>query len=332
MSNKRCSKALMTLLITTILLLGVTGIGYAYPSDQVSIDVHHILLKLVEDNKLEVREIIKFNNAGDVIEVDTSLPTEEQPTLRVSLPKYFDELIIGEGANTNEELQQLEIGMGIIKDIPPGEYKLDLLYNLLMSGGDKFVIDKQIIYNTESFYILAPENILVMGEGVVLAGNAPMGDTNYSQYFIENTVPGTELSIVAVKGEAPNSSSFLNMGYSNTAFHSPGHIRFWNNSPFRGVEPHLFMLVLVGGLAIGLIVYIKKWKDNKSFANNGQNNNDDKEFKVLLAKQKILLEKIQEAKEQLDRNEIDQDAYEKMLVLYKEKLTKVKVKLKMLSE
>src|SRR5690554_2541762 len=79
------------------------------------------------------------------------------------------------------------------------------------------------------------------------------------------------------------------------AFHNPGHIRLWNDTPLRNFEPHLVSAIILLIIIVGIryFVYFKQ-KDhlNKSIIKN----EDNKKFKELIAKKNIVLNKILETK------------------------------------
>lgn len=313
----------MWLLAALLFIWGSTA-SYAHAGQQIEVKTHHVLIKEVEENILEVREIMLFENQGE-----TQVAT-------IPLSQNHINFTVDDEIKNDVHMVEGQQGITMEVSIPAGEYKLDFIYGLEAISGAKYLLDKQILYPTGELYFLMPDQLQLMGDRVVYVGDSPMGNINFSYYYWEHPEPGQQFSLVVNKGQSTSGGepapSNLERGYDGkTAFHSPGHIRFWNKSPLGGLEPHLFLAVLVVGMASGAIIYFKKRSGPGSDANSAVNY-PDKELEKLLTKEKVLLAKIAEANRQLQQEELDQETHDQVVKVYKQKLTEVKIDIKLLDK
>lgn len=314
----RATRKLMTIIFSALLLLLAVMGAQASAEEQIEIEVHHLLIREVGEG-LEVREIITIQNSGEEIE-----PTEENPeTLRISLPFSYTTLVFNAGVETEDDFEATGDGLALLVPIEPGEINLDFTY-ILKPHNQNYVLDKEIYYPTESIHFLLTEGLTMTDENLVHGGLLTMGEIVVNQYSWEEPAPGERFMSIISREEA-ESTGALERGYSSDGFHSEAHLRFWRMSPFSGVEPHLFLLVLVA--IIGAAVYFTVKYTKKSDKTNQDEGNTD-QVKQLEAKQQILLRKLADLKRQHQAGEIDDDRLEKLTKAYKEKLKEVKIQLK----
>ncbi|SDZ67154.1 hypothetical protein SAMN05421736_12916 [Evansella caseinilytica] len=110
------------------------------------------------------------------------------------------------------------------------------------------------------------------------------------------------------------------------AFHNPGHIRLWNESPLRNFDPHLvtILLLFIIVFGIGYWVHFKR----KEMKNEGLiDDKDEKHFQELAAKKNILLNKILQAEEDLEAGKMTQEEFAEKTSAYKKYLQQVKKEL-----
>lgn len=107
------------------------------------------------------------------------------------------------------------------------------------------------------------------------------------------------------------------------AFHNPGHIRLWNESPLRHFEPHLFMAVVLLIIIAG-IVYFFYFKRKEALNEGLTDDKSDELFRELVAKKNILLNKIVQLEEDYEAGKIDEQQFQDKITAYKKYLYKVK--------
>lgn len=107
------------------------------------------------------------------------------------------------------------------------------------------------------------------------------------------------------------------------AFHNPGHIRLWNDTPLRNFEPHLVsaIILLIIIVGIGYFVYFKR----KDHLNEGMiKDEDDEKFRELVAKKNIVLNKILETEEDYEAGKLTEEEMKEKVTAYKKYLYKIK--------
>ena len=149
------------------------------------------------------------------------------------------------------------------------------------------------------------------------------------------TALAAEPVMVAQADNAGANEKVANSSYNPTkvAFHSPGHIQRWYNSPLRNQDAHLwfaFLIILIIGIivAAGMLYRIRQQEAAKA----EEANKGEKLYIEMVAKQKRLMAKIADLDEKLSKGEIQQEEYNRLRDEYKKTLVKVKLKLKELEE
>lgn len=327
--------------LALLMMLKTTDVA-AVPPEQIQIEVHHLLIKEADQGVLEVREIARVNNTGSEIATDPNRPLEEQAMLEFHLPAGYTDFQVNDGLDEDRQMVKTDTGWAIAGNIPAGTLVVDFQYHISEIPGAKYMFQKEILYPTEEINFLSPEWITLMGENLHFAGVTNMGATRFNYYYYESPQVGAEMTIVVrvaqqtgAGGEQAQQQPQNNLerGYTNTGFHSPAHIRFWNKSPFSGIEPHLFLAVVIIGMLALLYITVKKlWSHKQDEERTQYPAGQDKELTKLLTKEQVLLNKIVEAQEQLDKDEIDQDTFDQLVKVYKQKLVEVRVSIKLLEK
>ncbi|WP_143288755.1 hypothetical protein [Calderihabitans maritimus] len=285
------------------------------------IEVDHLYLIPVEEGKLQVGERVVFTNPGQ--------DTIEGRTVKFDLPEGYSELQYVEGID-RDATEVTDNQLTVTRDFAPGQATLGIKY-LLTSTTPHYVLKKSFDYPTNVFYIVtAPEGVEVTGDKIVDAGITSLGDQDYRFYVAENLVPGEAIDLrVTVGVPTGGGGGSVIPSSSSMKFHSPAHIRFWRESPFRGMNPHLFLVIVIL-LPTGFAAYgIYRWRTQKAELENVDP--EEELFQKLLAKQKSLLEKIKELEEQFSDGKIDEETYKELRDAYKRRLVNVKLKLKKLA-
>lgn len=115
---------------------------------------------------------------------------------------------------------------------------------------------------------------------------------------------------------------FSNVTRSSPSFHNPGHIRLWNDTPLRSLEPHLFTGIVILILVAGIIYFIhfkRKEKVNKGLIKD----QDDEKFLELASRKNILLNKILQLEEDYESGKLSKNEFKEKNTAYKTYLHKV---------
>lgn len=114
-----------------------------------------------------------------------------------------------------------------------------------------------------------------------------------------------------------------NVTRSAPAFHNPGHIRLWYESPLRSFDPHLFTAIVLFIIIAG-IVYFFYFRRKEALNEGIIDDKDDELFRELVAKKNILLNKIVELEEDYEAGKMNGEEFQEKITAYKKYLYKVK--------
>lgn len=299
---------------------------------KISVKVHHLLLSPNDDRTLNVKEQLVIYNPGE------ALP--EGKTVTITLPLGYRELELFH--DLNEDMVQVEEDSVIIKQLPAGETMIGFSYVMeTFSEGTAphFIISETVNYPTQSYFVLAPaQGMKIISSELQSGGVQNMGGMQYQFHAADNVKPGTKMEIRAIISMADESAGGQDNsgGYSGTVtreapkFHTPGHIRFWKQSPFAGMDAHLFLflVIVVPAGAIGYALY-RRTQEAAELATEADE--EEELFQRLVKKQKVLMNKLKELEIQHANGEVDEETYTQLREIYKKKLVKVKAKLKELA-
>jgi hypothetical protein len=259
-------------------------------------DVHaatyHMFI-LPGDGYLEVREFVLLENLGDTYSGDEtidevgrtvifSLPVPTQAT-EVEVMQSYGEI------KFNEETGSLEI----LTPLPPGDNQIIFRYRLENAGSAVFTFPLQTVFFTRELLLLSSTETEVTSGDLNFRGVVQMtDDLFFNQYYRTNVSPGSrrEISVkLPVRG-----SDRIRQGYS-AAFHNPSHIRLWNNSPFRRMEPHAFSLAFILIPLSLLALYSRKlWQLKKEEKMQQFLSEDEKIIRNLDTKLQVIEQKLGE--------------------------------------
>ncbi len=289
-------------------------------TSSLSLKVHHLFMAPSGQDTLRVSERFIINNAGDTVSADE--------TFIVSLPDAYQDLQFLEGIDKNSA--QVKDGKLVIsRSIPSGTTNLGFGY-VIKSDTPHFIINEEVRYPTEVVYILTPaQGIDISGNNIQDGGIQNVEGQQYRLFIGEGFQPGDNLGLrVTLTGSVSGASGGVTR--EGPEFHSPGHIRFWKQSPFAGMNAHIFLFLIIV-LPTGLIGYALYKR--RQYAQEMASEKDEEEelFQRLMKKQHSLLGKLKDLEKQRLNEEIDEETYAQLREVYKKKLIKVKAKLKELA-
>jgi hypothetical protein len=171
-----------------------------------------------------------------------------------------------------------------------------------------------------------------------------MDDQNYQGYSVEGIQAKQAFTMIYDKDKQPSASEAqgsTEQGVSETsgnvtktapAFHNPGHLRMWSQSPLRSWDPHVFLIVMAA-IIIAALSYFAYFR-MKARAEEKRLGADTEEnaFKNLMAKQKAIMDKILELEENFDDGNLSEEDYQAKLSAYKQHLVQVKMNLRQFVE
>ncbi|GAX91377.1 hypothetical protein [Effusibacillus lacus] len=282
------------------------------------IEMEHLILS-VSGTEVSVLDILNVRNPSDKA-VKVGQPARSgnpaADEFRYDLPK---------GA---KDLKAMEES---VKEIPAkGETTVAYAYKIPESGGH-FVLSFNRPYPVKNLNVMVPE-----GQSKLVVQNQQMQDNgpmsfqgrNYHVYSAASIQPGLQLDMILLPTAENTSRQGEKAGQvtrTAPAFHNPGHIRMWYQSPLREFNPHILLIVFGSILAFAVGYYgYRKWK----FAsNNGWLEAEEEIFQQLYLKQKVLLNKLVELEDSYDRAELSDEDYQLRKKAYKSQLVEVKRKL-----
>lgn len=313
-------------LVIVLLLLSMGG--QAAADTGLEVIVSHLNLSLTAEGNLHVTEQYLIENPGD------AFSGTEKP-VSFSLPP--DAFNVHYGGGVDEATARVEEGLLFLEqEFPAGEINLNFHYLLPgIEGTPHFFLEKTFDYATPSFFVMAPagqlrvaseqledQGIMAMGESQlhIYAGAFEQGDVLSMMVLPDEMVPGAT---------DPNNSGVVSVD-SAPAFHNPGHIRLWEQSPFSGIDAHLFLVIVIG-VPVGVLIWylLKRRKGQQSKTDLER---EEEVFQRFMIREKFLKEKLVELEQQYSEGNVSEEDYKQQLELYKKKLLEVRMKLKQFTE
>ncbi len=102
----------------------------------------------------------------------------------------------------------------------------------------------------------------------------------------------------------------------------------WEQSPLHSFNPHIFLIVLLAIIIAGISYYAYFRRKAKLEEERLGADKEEKAFKLLMAKQKAIMDKIIELEETFGDGKLSEDDYHKKLEAYKQHLVQVKLNLR----
>lgn len=287
------------------------------------IKLNHLLLEPGQEGKLHVTEQYRVFNPGEsvILEGGISFP----------LPQGAENIHYGSGVEEDKTFAQGE-SLVFNQELPPGETTLVFHYLFDSPGEDHFHWDREFNHDIPTFFIIVPAGILQLtGDGLHDQGITSMGGRQLHIYD-GSFKKGDKLSLVVHLGSGAFQTGGMgeNLGFSDRniapPLHSKTHVDRWNASPLRNIEPHLFMLVVVG-VPLGLLGrYL--FKRGQLSEQRGFKETNSTKLDELKIKEKLLKQKLIKLEQNFAEGIVEQTEYEERLTFYKKKLIEVRLKIK----
>ena len=310
--------------------------GLAASESAISVDMHYLVVSPAEDGSTNLMNMVNYTNtSAEIYKGDGT----SDAVLNVNLPKgamgftFLDNKIAA---------KQVDTGF-ITKDPVPANQTMVLPFSYRMAQGED--INVTIDYPVQLLQILVPEgmgsiefeNIEAINQGLF-----KMDGKNYQGYSVEGIEAGKAFTMVYDKDKQPSSSSVQESVTENKStgvvtkaapdFHNPGHLRMWAQSPLRNWDPHVFLIVIsaiiIAGISYFAYFRIKARKQEEILGAD----KDEQAFKLLMTKQKAILDKILELEENFGDGTMSEEEYHVKLEAYKKHLVQVKVNLRQFIE
>jgi hypothetical protein len=324
-------KKITVFLLGLLLLIPINGMAAA--ESAISVDMHYLVVSPAEDGSTNMMNMVNYTNTtaeeykGDGM---------GEAVLNVTIPTGA----IGFTFLDNKMAQkQVETGF-ITTDPIPANQTVVLPYSYRIAKGEE--ISLSFDYPVQMMQILVPEgmgSIVFKNVTATNQGLFKMDDQNYQGYSVEGIQAKQVFTMIYDQDKQPaasdaqgsteqgDSKSSGNVTKTAPAFHNPGHLRMWSQSPLRSWDPHVFLIVM-GAIIIAAISYFSYFR-MRARAEEKRLGADKEEsaFKNLMAKQKAIMDKILELEENFGDGNMSEEDYQAKLAAYKQHLVQVKMNL-----
>ncbi|NYE04983.1 hypothetical protein F4694_001732 [Bacillus niacini] len=325
-------KKITVFLLGLLLLIPINGMAAA--ESAISVDMHYLVVSPAEDGSTNMMNMVNYTNTtaeeykGDGM---------GEAVLNVTIPTGA----IGFTFLDNKMAQkQVETGF-ITSDPIPANQTVVLPYSYRIAKGEE--ISLSFDYPVQMMQILVPEgmgSIVFKNVTATNQGLFKMDDQNYQGYSVEGIQAKQVFTMIYDQDKQPaasdaqgsteqgESKSSGNVTKTAPAFHNPGHLRMWSQSPLRSWDPHVFLIVM-GAIIIAAISYFSYFS-MRARAEEKRLGADKEEsaFKNLMAKQKAIMDKILELEENFGDGNMSEEDYQAKLAAYKQHLVQVKMNLR----
>jgi len=219
-------------------------------------------------------------------------------TLMFSPGKYTHLKLLGDtpGEIKNENPAQLEL------DLQPGKNEVVLSY-AFPSQNDRILMDLSKNILVKRSYILVPsEGFEVKGDEVSKVQEMDMKGVLYSVYMSGSTIPSAEKNIYILQTSGKTAAGVTG---PDVSFHPQWLVRFWYQSPFSGINPHIILIVVA---AVAIFLLYLRWKskteDSEIGNYSGQMKKDEIILDIHLLDEKFKNGEIGEEAYKIARNEL----------------------------
>ncbi|MFP5110265.1 hypothetical protein ACSU6B_26590 [Neobacillus sp. C211] len=314
------------------LMLFIPFHGLAASDSKVSIDMHYIVVSPAEDGSTNMMNMVNYTNTSAE---EYKGDGKGEAVLNVTLPDGAEDLNF-----LDNKIAFKEVDKGFITTTAiPGNQTMVLPYSYRIAKGKE--INLKADYNVQMMQILVPEgrgSIEVKGAVATSQGSFKFDDENYFGYSIEGIKANQSFTLVykpdvqpvaneTKKSETTNKSN-SSVTHTAPAFHNPGHLRIWAQSPLHRFDPHVFLIIIGAIVFAGISYYIYFRRKAKLEEERLGADKDEKAFKLLMAKQKAIMDKIIELEESFGDGKLSEDEYHAKLEAYKQHLVQVKLNLR----
>lgn len=329
-------KKITVFLLGLVLLIPLNGMAAAEPA--ISVDMHYLVVSPAEDGSTNMMNMVNYTNiTAEEYKGDGS----GEAVLNVTIPTGATGFTF-----LDNKIAQKQVDTGFITTDPiPGNQTVVLPYSYRIAKGEE--INLSFDYPVQAIQILVPEgmgsiefkNITATNQGLF-----KMDDQNYQGYSVEGIQAKQSFTMIYDKDKQPASNgsqtspaqgtgeSSANVTKTAPAFHNPGHLRMWSQSPLRSWDPHVFLIVMAA-IIIAALSYFAYFR-MKARAEEKRLGADKEEnaFKNLMAKQKAIMDKILELEEKYDDGNLSEEDYKAKMNAYKQHLVQVKMNLRQFVE
>jgi hypothetical protein len=325
----------------TVLLLGLLLIipfnGMAATESPISVDMYYLVVSPTEDGSTNMMNMVNFTNTtAEEFKGDGT----GEAVLNVTIPTGATGFSF-----LDNKVAQKQVDTGFITTDPvPANQTVVLPYSYKMAKGEE--INLNFDYPVQMMQILVPEGMGSIEFKNVTATNQglfKMDDQNYQGYSVEGIEAKQSFTMIYDKDKQPSASeaqgseqgtgkTSTNVTKTAPAFHNPGHLRMWAQSPLKTFDPHVFLIVMAA-IIIAALSYFGYFR-MKARAEEKRLGADKEEsaFKNLMAKQKAIMDKILELEENFGDGNMSEEDYQAKLAAYKQHLVQVKINLRQFVE
>lgn len=308
--------------------------GLAASDSKITVDMHYIVLSPAEDGSTNMMNMVNYSNTSTE---EFKGDGKDEAVLKVALPEGAKDLNF-----LDNKIAFKQVDKGFITTTPvPANQTVVLPYSYRMAKGTE--INLTVDYPVQMMQILVPEgrgSIEVKGLVATSQGLFKFDDQNYFGYSIENIKANQTFTLVYNKdvqpapSETKQSQTTSENGKNNSvthtapAFHNAGHLRMWAQSPLHRFNPHVF-LIIIGVIIIAGIVYFVYFRRKARLEEERLGSDkEEKAFKLLMAKQKAIMDKIIELEDTFGDGKLTEAEYHAKLEAYKQHLVQVKLNLR----
>lgn len=315
-----------------VLILFIPINSFAAAESNITVDFHYLVVSPAEDGSTTMMNMVNYINGSS-----ESYKGEGngQAVLHISLPEGAKDFNFLDSHLATEQAA----GGFITKDPIPANQTVTLPYSYKMPKGKD--INLKFDYPVQMLQVLVPEgmgSVEFKGVEAQSQGLFKFDDQNYYGYSVEGIQANQTFTVVYNKDKQPpkdaaNQSASTSTGSSNVtktapAFHNPGHIRMWEQSPLHSLNPHIFLIVLLTMIIAGISYFVYFKKKARLEEARLSADKEEKAFKLLMVKQRTIMEKMIELEETFGDGKLSEDEYQKKLDAYKQHLVQVKLNLR----
>ena len=315
------------------LLLLIPFHGFAATDTKISIDLHYLVVSPAEDGSTNMMNMVNYTNTSSV---EFKGDGKSDAVLKVTLPENAKDLNF-----LDSKIAYKQVDKGFITTTPvPANQTTVLPYSYRIPKGKEIKLTMN--YPVGMMQILVPEgmgSVVVTGAEATSQGLFKFDDQNYFGYSIEGLKENQAFTLVYMKDVQPPSEetkqsatttdkeSTSGVTHTAPAFHNPGHLTMWAQSPLHSFNPHIF-LIIIGAIIIASISYFIYFKRKARLEEERLGaDKEEKAFKQLMVKQKAIMEKIIELEGTFGDGNLSEDEYHAKLAAYKQHLVQVKLNL-----
>jgi hypothetical protein len=325
-------RKIILLFLGLMLLIPINGL--AASNSKVTIDMNYLVVTTAKDGSTNISTMADYTNTGSE---EYKGDGNGEGVLKVSLPAEATYLSI-----LDSKIAFKKTNTGFITTEPiPGNKSVGLQYSYRMPKGK--VINLKFDYPVQIMQVLVPDGMGSVAFKGVESSNQGLynfDNKNYWEYSVEGIQVNKPFTLEYNKDKQPaaentkktdtssDSAKSGSVTRSAPAFHNPGHIRMWEQSPLHSFNPHIFLIVLFVMIISGIFYYAYFRRKAKLEEERIEADKEEKAFKLLMAKQKAIMDKIIELEETLGNGELTENEYHAKLDAYKHHLVQVKLNLR----